>query len=60
GQFDRVGALMPLGRNARAEEVADAVLWLAQAPAVTGQIIFVDSGAHLKSFERDFVHLARD
>lgn len=60
GQFDRVGALMPLGRNARAEEVADAVLWLAQAPAVTGQIIFVDGGAHLKSFERDFVHLARD
>lgn len=60
GQFERVGALMPLGRNARAEEVADAVLWLTQAQAVTGQVIFVDGGAHLKSFERDFVHLARD
>ncbi|WP_235524020.1 SDR family oxidoreductase [Sphingomonas sp. Leaf33] len=60
GQVERVGALMPLGRNARAEEVADAVFWLAQAQAVTGQVIFVDGGAHLKSFERDFVHLARD
>ncbi|MFD1788739.1 SDR family oxidoreductase [Sphingomonas floccifaciens] len=60
GQFDRVGALMPLGRNARADEIADAVLWLARAEAVTGQVIFVDGGAHLKSFERDFVHLARD
>lgn len=59
GQFERVGALMPLGRNARADEVADAVLWLATAQAVTGQVIFVDGGAHLKSFERDFVHLAR-
>lgn len=60
GQVERVGALMPLGRNARAEEVADAVFWLAQAQAVTGQVIFVDGGAHLKSFARDFVHLARD
>ncbi|MBM3929553.1 MAG: SDR family oxidoreductase, partial [Sphingomonadales bacterium] len=49
-----------LGRNARADEVADAVLWLATAQAVTGQVIFVDGGAHLKSFERDFVHLARE
>lgn len=59
GQVDRIGALMPLGRNARAEEVADAVAWLAAAGAVTGQVVFVDGGAHLKSFERDFVHLGR-
>lgn len=59
GQADRVGALMPLSRNASAGEVADAVAWLAGARAVTGQVIFVDGGAHLKSFERDFVHLAR-
>ncbi|WP_326524313.1 SDR family oxidoreductase [Sphingomonas sp.] len=60
GQVERIGGMMPLGRNARADEVADAVLWLAQARAVTGQTIFVDGGAHLKSFGRDFVHLARD
>jgi NAD(P)-dependent dehydrogenase (short-subunit alcohol dehydrogenase family) len=59
GQAERVGALMPLGRNARAEEVADAVAWLAQAGAVTGQVVFVDGGAHLNRYERDFVYLAR-
>ena len=59
GQAERVGATMPLGRNATPEEVADAVAWLAAAGSVTGQVIFVDGGAHLKSFERDFVHLGR-
>ncbi len=59
GQVDRIGAMMPLGHNALPEEVADAVFWLAQARSVTGQVIFVDGGAHLKSFERDFVHLGR-
>lgn len=59
GQADRVGALMPLGRNARADEVADAVAWLANAEAVTGQVVFVDGGAHLNRYERDFVYLAR-
>lgn len=59
GQMDRIGAAMPLGRNAIPEEVADTVLWLARARSVTGQVVFVDGGAHLKSFERDFVHIAR-
>lgn len=59
GQADRIGALMPLEHNASPEDVADAVLWLARARSVTGQVVFVDGGAHLKSFERDFVHLAR-
>ena len=51
--------MMPLGRNADADEVADAVAWLARARAVTGQTLFVDGGAHLRSFGRDFVHIAR-
>lgn len=59
GQAERVGQGMPLGRNASADEVADAVLWLAEAQSITGQLVFVDGGAHLKSFERDFVHLDR-
>ena len=59
GQLDRLAALMPLGRLPAPEDIADAVAWLAGAPAVTGQTIFVDGGAHLKSFDRDFVHLAR-
>ena len=37
----------PLQRANRPEEIADAVLWLAQAPGVTGQMIAVDAGQHL-------------
>lgn len=37
----------PLGRAVRAEEIADAVLFLAEAEAITGQMLAVDSGQHL-------------
>ena len=36
-----------LQREVRASEIADAVLYLAQARSVTGQMIAVDSGQHL-------------
>jgi pteridine reductase len=48
---------MPLGLLPEPEDIADAVLWLASARATTGQTIFVDGGANLKSFERDFVFI---
>ncbi len=50
-------AMMPLQRLPEPDDVADAVLWLAKAEATTGQTIFVDGGASLKSFDRDFVFL---
>jgi pteridine reductase len=56
-QLARLAGLMPLGRLPVPDEIADAVAWLAGAASVTGQTIFVDGGAHLKSFERDFVNL---
>lgn len=57
GQMERLAPLMPLGRLPAPADIADAVLYLAEANAVTGQTIFVDGGAHLRSWERDFVHL---
>lgn len=57
-QWQRLTALMPLERLASPGEIADAVVFLAQARAITGQTIFVDGGAHLESFARDFVYLA--
>jgi NAD(P)-dependent dehydrogenase (short-subunit alcohol dehydrogenase family) len=54
----RAADLMPLRLLARPEEIAEAVLWLAQARAVTGQVLFVDGGAHLRHYDRDFVYLA--
>lgn len=59
GQLDRLAAMMPLERLPTADQVADAVLFLAGAAASTGQVLFVDGGAGLVRYERDFVHLAR-
>lgn len=59
-QMERLADLMPLGALPTPEQIADAVAWLAGAEAVTGQTIFVDGGAHLAAFDRDFVNLARD
>lgn len=56
-QIDRVVALMPLKALPGAADVADAVIWLAQAKSVTGQVITVDGGAHMRSFDHDFMHL---
>ena len=59
GQLERLTALMPLERLPSPGDVATAVRYLVGAEAVTGQTIFVDGGAHLRSFDRDFIHIAR-
>ena len=56
-QMERLASGMPLGHLPDPANVADAVLYLANACDVTGQILFVDGGANLKSFSRDFMHL---
>ncbi|WP_082458053.1 SDR family oxidoreductase [Sphingomonas sp. Leaf10] len=58
-QLERLAAMMPLERLPSPDQVADAVLFLAGATASTGQMLFVDGGAGLVRFERDFVHLGR-
>ncbi len=55
GQMERMADLMPLGRLPNPADIADAVLYIAQADSVTGQTLFVDGGANLRSFGRDFV-----
>ena len=42
-----------------AQSVAEAVLYLAKARDVTGQIMFVDGGANLKSLRRFHASLTR-
>ena len=59
-QWERLGALMPLERLPTPEDIAAAVIFLARSPAVTGQTIFVDAGANLEAFPRDFVYLGRE
>lgn len=58
-QMTALEQMMPLARLPQAEQIAQAVLYLADASAITGQTLYVDGGAHLKSYERDFMHLCR-
>lgn len=46
-EFEAEGRSVPLARAGSPEEVARAVLWLAEAELVTGQMIAVDGGQHL-------------
>lgn len=57
GQWQRLARIMPLHRLPTPEEIADAVLYLASAPSVTGQTLFVDAGANLEAYPRDFLYL---
>ncbi|MCX7960068.1 MAG: SDR family oxidoreductase [Burkholderiales bacterium] len=45
----------PLGRACSAEDVAEAVVWLAEAATVTGELLVMDSGLHLGSLGRAVV-----
>lgn len=56
-QMARLGDIMPLGQLSSPDDIAEAVLYLAEAKSVTGQIIFTDGGAHMESYERDFMFM---
>ncbi len=56
-QMERLANRMPLRLLPRPDDIAAAVLYLARAEAVTGQVIAVDGGAHMESFPHDFMHL---
>jgi NAD(P)-dependent dehydrogenase (short-subunit alcohol dehydrogenase family) len=43
---DVMESLSPMGRPSTVKNVADAVMYLIDAPTVTGEIINVDGGAH--------------
>jgi len=49
--------MLPLERHPTTDAIAEAVLYLARAAHVTGQTLFVDGGAGLKAWNRDFVYL---
>ncbi|NLR71122.1 SDR family oxidoreductase [Novosphingobium sp. ERN07] len=58
-QWRRLEEVMPLRRLPGADEIADAVHYLASALSVTGQTLFVDAGASLESYPRDFVYMGK-
>lgn len=56
-RMERLAGMMPLGALPTPQDIAEAVLYLALARSVTGQVLAVDGGAHMLSFPRDFMHL---
>jgi NAD(P)-dependent dehydrogenase (short-subunit alcohol dehydrogenase family) len=43
---DVMESLSPMGRPSTVKDITDAVMYLTDAPTVTGQILYVDGGAH--------------
>jgi NAD(P)-dependent dehydrogenase (short-subunit alcohol dehydrogenase family) len=51
--------LTPLGRSSTPIDIAQAVRFLLEAPAITGTTLLVDGGQHLQPQARDVMFLAR-
>lgn len=56
--FERAHARTPLGRSSTPADIAQAVVYLATATAVTGTTLLVDGGQHLVQTERDVMFLS--
>ena len=56
--FETMHARNPLGRGVEAEDVAEAVLYLARARAVTGEVLVIDGGQRFDPPGRDVQFLS--
>jgi dihydroneopterin aldolase len=59
-EFERARRMTPLQHSSTPQDVARAVRFLLEAPAVTGTTLLVDGGQHLWPQPRDVLYLARD
>jgi len=59
-EFARAHKLTALGRSSTPEDIARAVRFLLESPAITGIDLAVDGGQHLVGQPRDVLFLARD
>jgi NAD(P)-dependent dehydrogenase (short-subunit alcohol dehydrogenase family) len=58
-EFRKAHARTPLGHSSTPEDIASAVCFIANAPAITGSTLIVDGGQHLVPVERDVMFLTR-
>ena len=58
-EFQRAHRMTPLQRSSSPEDVAAAVCFAAESPAITGTTIYVDGGQHLLSLPRDVMFIAK-
>jgi NAD(P)-dependent dehydrogenase (short-subunit alcohol dehydrogenase family) len=49
----------PLGRSSSPEDIAAAVCFIAESPAITGTTLLVDGGQHLIPLQRDVMFVAK-
>ncbi len=59
-EFGTAHGMSALGRSSTPEDVARAVRFLLESPAITGVDLLVDGGQHLTAQPRDVLFLARD
>ena len=57
-QFAAAHAMTPLRRSSTPEDIARAVRFLIESPAITGATLLVDGGQHLSAQPRDVLYLA--
>ena len=58
-EFSAAHRMTPLRRSSTAQDVARAVRFLIESPAITGTTLLVDGGQHLQRQDRDVMFLAR-
>ncbi len=58
-EFGQAHALTPLARSSQPADIARAVRFLIESPAITGTTLLVDGGQHLQAQPRDVMFLAR-
>lgn len=57
-EFARAHKVTPLGRSSTPDDIAAAVCFVAEAPAITGTTLVVDGGQHLVPLQRDVMFVA--
>jgi NAD(P)-dependent dehydrogenase (short-subunit alcohol dehydrogenase family) len=57
--FAKAHAQTPLGKSSTPEDIANAVCFLAESPAITGTTLLVDGGQHLIPLQRDVMFVAK-
>ena len=58
-EFDAAHRLTPLQRSSTPQDIARAVRFLLESPAITGHTLVVDGGQHLQGQPRDVLFLAQ-
>lgn len=59
-EFERAHRLTPLERSSTPADIARAVRFLLDSPAITGTTLLVDGGQHLQAQPRDVLFLAKE